>query len=89
MSAKNCSFFKLDSAYPAYTLEKNGWKNEIRARYCLSNFTQSRICYVVLCYSIGLFGKAKIRLSEIWQRMRFVVVFRLQGKGHKKFNCLQ
>ena len=39
--------------------------------------------------TIGLFQKAKIRLSEFWQRMRFVVVFRLHGKGHKKFMCLQ
>ena len=27
--------------------------------------------------TIGLIGNAKIRLSEIWQRMRFVVIFRL------------
>ena len=38
---------------------------------------------------IGLIGKAKIRLSEIWQRMRFVAIFPLHGKGHKKFKCLQ
>ena len=37
---------------------------------------------------IGLIGKTKIRLSEIWQRMRFVVIFRLHGKDHKKFKCL-
>jgi|688.fasta_scaffold1690825_1 hypothetical protein len=37
---------------------------------------------------IGLIGKAKIRLSETWQRMRFLVIFRLHGKGHKKFKCL-
>jgi hypothetical protein len=36
---------------------------------------------------IGFFKKAEIQLSEIWQRMRFVVVFRLYGKGHKKFEC--
>jgi hypothetical protein len=38
---------------------------------------------------IGLIGNPKMRLSEIWQRMRFVVIFRLHGKGHKKFKCLQ
>jgi hypothetical protein len=26
---------------------------------------------------------------KIWQRMRFVAVFRSYGKGHKKFKCLQ
>jgi hypothetical protein len=26
---------------------------------------------------------------KIWQRKRFVAVFRSYGKGHKKFKCLQ
>ena len=38
--------------------------------------------------TIGLFYIAKIRFPEIWQRMRFVGVFRLHGKGHKKSKSL-
>ncbi len=38
----------------------------------------------VSVFDIGLFYIAKIRFPEIWQRMRFVGVFRLHGKGHKK-----
>ncbi len=40
-------------------------------------------------FNIGLFYIAKIRFPEIWQRMRFVGVFRLHGKGQKKSKSLQ
>ena len=57
----------------------------IRRNFAWTNVTSGFLCHQI---AIGLFQKTKIQLSAIWQRIRFVVVFRLHGKGHKKFKCL-
>ena len=82
----NITLFILILLYP--TIKRYKIKKKLYDSTSFAWFTTNKKLKSLFS-PIGLIGNAKIRLSEIWQRMRFVVIFRLHGKGHKKFKCLQ